>query len=67
MRASQLIVSLAKASLYLNSQDCCSLQVVANFGGSSFTCDVSSLEADAAQCIQDEVQQTQVPFDVKVD
>lgn len=43
------------------------VQVVANFGGSSFTCDVSSLEADALQCIQESLQQTQVPFPVKVD
>lgn len=42
-------------------------QVVANFGGSAFACDVSSLEADALQCIQESLQQTQVPFPVKVD
>ena len=47
---------------------CCVLavQVVANFGGSSFTCDVSSLETDALQCVQDSVQRTQVPFPVRV-
>lgn len=42
------------------------VQVVANFGSSSFTGDVSSLEADALQCIQESVQQTQVPFPVQV-
>ena len=42
------------------------VQVVANFGGSSFTCDVSSLETDALQCIQESMQQTQVPFPVRV-
>ncbi len=42
------------------------LQVLANFGGSSFKCDISSLESDALQCIQDQVQQTQVSLDVKV-
>lgn len=41
-------------------------QVVANFGGSSFTCDVLSLETDALQCVQESVQQTQVPFPVRV-
>lgn len=42
------------------------VQVLANFGSSSFKCDVSSLESDALQCIQDQVQQTQVPLPVKV-
>ena len=42
------------------------VQVVANFGGSSFTCDVSSLETDAQQCIQESVQQTQVSFPARV-
>lgn len=42
------------------------VQVLANFGGSSFKCDISSLESDALQCIQDQVQQTQVSLAVKV-
>lgn len=40
-------------------------EVLANFGGSSFKCDISSLESDALQCIQDQVQQTQVSLAVK--
>ncbi|KAL3132475.1 hypothetical protein ABBQ32_009024 [Trebouxia sp. C0010 RCD-2024] len=40
-------------------------EVVANFGSSSFTGDVSSLEADALQSIQESVQQTQAPFPVQ--
>lgn len=40
-------------------------EVVANFGSSSFACDVASLETDALQLIQESVQQTQVPFPVQ--
>ena len=40
--------------------------MLANFGNSCFTCDVSALEADALECIQDQVQQTPMPFPVKV-
>lgn len=40
-------------------------EVLANFGNSCFTCDVSALEADALECIQDQVQQTPMPFPVK--
>lgn len=39
---------------------------MANFGSSSFACDVASLETDALQLIQESVQQTQVPFPVQV-
>ena len=42
------------------------VQVLANFGSSSFKCDVSSLESDALQCVQDQVQQTQAALPVKV-
>ena len=42
------------------------VQVLVNFGGSSFKCDISSLELDALHCIQDQVLQTQVSLDVKV-
>ena len=39
-----------------------SLQIMANFGSSDFKADVQSLEADALQCIQEQVTQTPLMF-----
>ena len=39
---------------------------MANFGGSGFTADVQSLEADALQCIQEQVTQTPLAFNSQV-